>query len=231
MLERYYLTAGQADPIRIDIPKGGYAAVFTSSVPASIKQEYDEADSADRIERDAPADRSWWIAQWRTVSGLAAVAFILVAAAYWTSRPAFAPADEATVIGPDEPTLVIAPFADLGEGPQAKLYARGLTEELLTSLPRFKEIKVFGRETSNALIPDADVRQVRDQIGARYLLSGGVRVAGDHMRVTARLANTGDGAILWSQIYDNDLRSRDLSWPRLMPPDRRRTIAVHMSAP
>lgn len=30
------------------------------------------------------------------------------------------------------------------------------------------------------------------------------------MRVTARLVNTRDGAILWSQNYDNNLRSRDL---------------------
>jgi adenylate cyclase len=27
-LERYYLCAGQSDPVRIDIPKGGYAPTF-----------------------------------------------------------------------------------------------------------------------------------------------------------------------------------------------------------
>jgi hypothetical protein len=30
-LERYYLTTGNADPIRIEIPKGGYAPVFRSA--------------------------------------------------------------------------------------------------------------------------------------------------------------------------------------------------------
>ncbi len=38
VLERYYLTAGQADPIRIDIPKGGYAPVFTWSAPALVER-------------------------------------------------------------------------------------------------------------------------------------------------------------------------------------------------
>ncbi|MGO8601329.1 adenylate cyclase, partial [Rhizobium ruizarguesonis] len=46
------------------------------------------------------------------------------------------------------PTLVVAPFANLGDGPQAALSTAGLTEELLTALPRFKEIRAFGRETS-----------------------------------------------------------------------------------
>ncbi len=44
-LERYYLTAGQDDPIRIDIPKGAYVPVFekrphTQTIQASIDQEY-----------------------------------------------------------------------------------------------------------------------------------------------------------------------------------------------
>ena len=36
-LERYYLVAGQSDPIRIDIPKGSYVPVFTSCVPVMIE--------------------------------------------------------------------------------------------------------------------------------------------------------------------------------------------------
>ncbi len=36
-LERYYLVAGQSDPIRIDIPKGSYVPVFTSRVPVMIE--------------------------------------------------------------------------------------------------------------------------------------------------------------------------------------------------
>ncbi len=68
---------------------------------------------------------------------------------------------------PDGPTLVIAPFANLGEGPNADIYTDGLTEELLTALPRFKEIKVFGRETSKSLPPGVDVSQVRHELGAR----------------------------------------------------------------
>jgi tetratricopeptide (TPR) repeat protein len=51
---------------------------------------------------------------------------------------------------------------------------------------------------------------VRAELGARYLLVGGVRVAGGRVRVTARLLETDTGVIVWSQIYDDDLRSRGL---------------------
>ncbi|MGO7975978.1 adenylate cyclase, partial [Rhizobium ruizarguesonis] len=69
------------------------------------------------------------------------------------------------------PTLVVAPVANLGDGPQAALYTAGLTEELLTALPRFKEIRVFGRETSKSLPSGVEASQVRGELGARFLLA------------------------------------------------------------
>jgi adenylate cyclase len=44
-LERYYLVAGQSDPIRIDIPKGSYVPVFTSCVQGTIESNPVEAAS------------------------------------------------------------------------------------------------------------------------------------------------------------------------------------------
>jgi adenylate cyclase len=107
-------------------------------------------------------------------------------------------------------TLVIIPFADLGEGAESKLYALGLTEELLNELPRFKELKVFGRETSEAISPQADASSIQKELGTRYLLAGGVRVSGGRVRVDARLVEAKTGEILWSRTYNEDLRSRDL---------------------
>ena len=69
---------------------------------------------------------------------------------------------------------------NLGEGPDAKLYALGLTEELLTDLPRFKEIRVFGRETSEALSSQADASHIHRELGAQYLLAGGVRLQAEN---------------------------------------------------
>ena len=197
-LERYYLIAGQNDPVRIDVPKGGYVPVFSRIMPPPAECEPD-------TKRFVPAAIPQKPARGRLALAATAAAVVVVAglgSAIWMSSTS-------KNIHPDEPTVIVAPFADLG-GPDAKLYAAGLTEELMTTLPRFKEIKVFGRETSTALAPDIDVAEIRERLGAGYLLMGGVRVSGQRMRVSARLVDTRDGGILWSQTYDDDVRLHDL---------------------
>lgn len=204
-LERYYLVAGQGDPIRIDIPKGGYAPSFAWNDAAVTGRKEAAAENSD--ERPAQG-------RLRTplpiLAGLVGVVITAVLTYWATDRFIAGTRQSGFSAVPDEPTLVIAPFANLGDDPQAELYTVGLTEELLTALPRFKEIRVFGRETSKSLAPEVQASEVRGGLGARYLLAGGVRVSGPRVRVTARLVDTSDGAILWSQNYDDDLTTRDL---------------------
>ncbi|TCU20404.1 adenylate cyclase [Rhizobium sullae] len=204
-LERYYLVAGQRDPIKIDIPKGGYAPSFAWN-DAAIRDRKEAA-----VENPGKRPGQGWLRpQLPILAGLVGVV-CTAALTYWATDSFVAGARQSNVTEvPDEPTLVIAPFANLGDGPQAELYTVGLTEELLTALPRFKEIRVFGRETSKSLPPEVQASEVRGGLGARYLLAGGVRVSGPRVRVTARLVDTSDGAILWSQNYDDDLTTREL---------------------
>ncbi|WP_245294995.1 FlgO family outer membrane protein [Pararhizobium antarcticum] len=208
-LERYYLVAGQTDSIRIDIPKGGYIPVFTWNCPGSIHREV--IDKPDISEIRSLARASWWSGTARTLGLFAGLAVFFGFTAYWTlPYDAVTGTSPTARLQPDKPTVLVAPFVNLGDGPQSHSYAIGLTEQLLTTLPRFKEIKVFEIETSRSLLPQIDVAEVRERFAAQYLLAGGVRVAGDRLRASVRLLDTRDGAILWSQSYDHDLRSGDL---------------------
>jgi TolB-like protein len=216
-LERYFLVAGQADPIRVEIPLGRYVPVFAwsvsspSALPEPAAVEPAAVEPAAMPGESKPPWLSWERAHWLATGALALVAG-LTSIAYWSSSGSVSEASPPSVrvADSDGPTLVVAPFADLGEGPQAKVYAIGLTEELLSVLPRFKELTVMGRETSEALTSQADPSHVREKLGAHYLLTGGVQVSGARIRVTSRLTDTEDGAILWSQTYNDDLRSRDI---------------------
>ncbi|MEK1930618.1 MAG: adenylate cyclase [Pararhizobium sp.] len=208
ILERYYLVAGQEDPVRIDIPKGGYAPSFTwNEHPPGRPIEGVSDPPRVGVVKGSLA----WLRKRRWSHAALAGTVCLAALVYWGTERFAISLNQATYAEvPIEPTLVIAPFANLGDGPQARLYTVGLTEELLTALPRFKEIKVFGRETSKSLPSEVDVSLIRGDLGAHYLLAGGVRVSGSRVRVTARLHDTSDGAILWSQDYEDDLSTREL---------------------
>ncbi|MGD8727681.1 MAG: hypothetical protein PVH40_08550, partial [Gemmatimonadales bacterium] len=54
-LERYYLVAGGSDPIRIDIPKGGYVPTFTAQLPpAPSARDPASLDGAADLTADRP---------------------------------------------------------------------------------------------------------------------------------------------------------------------------------
>ncbi|ASV84652.1 tetratricopeptide repeat family protein [Ochrobactrum quorumnocens] len=201
-IERYYLVAGQNDPIRIDIPKGGYVPSFTwNDAPTEV------AENEPNEARNAGRTFAWRRLGWSVLAFF--VAFLCAGLGYYAG--VLRGPDTGRSVGqfPHEPMLVIAPFANMGDSLPAARYAAGLTEELLTALPRFKEITVFGRETSKALSPGVAASQVRDGLGAHYLLAGGVRIAGNKVRVTVRLVDTSNGSILWSQNYDDDLDTHE----------------------
>jgi adenylate cyclase len=67
---------------------------------------------------------------------------------------------------------------------------------------------VLGRDTSHSVGPRADVTRLRTQYGATYAVEGAVRTTGKNLRLSARLIDTGTGAILWSSIYDEDTWAR-----------------------
>jgi TolB-like protein/tetratricopeptide (TPR) repeat protein len=205
ILERYYLVAGQNDPVKIDIPKGGYAPAVSWNCMA------DEAvgtaiEVAQPLSHASSTSAPWWGRRRIWAAGSLAIVCCAVLATTIIISRVYQPSSHREQ-GPQGPSLVVAPFANLGAGPDAELYTVGLTEELITALPRFKEIKVFGRETSKSLSPDVDASRVRSELGARFLLAGGVRVSGDMVRVTARLIDTETDAIVWSQTYDDTIRA------------------------
>ena len=50
-----------------------------------------------------------------------------------------------------------------------------------------------------------DVREVGRQLGARYVLEGGVRTSGNRIRINAQLIDASDGAHVWAERFDRAL--------------------------
>ena len=107
---------------------------------------------------------------------------------------------------PDTLSVAVLPFDNMSKDPEQEFFVDGLTEDTITELSRFKDLDVIARNsTFQYKGKSVDVRQVGQELGARYVLEGSVRKAGNVLRVTAQLLDATDGSHLWAETYDRDL--------------------------
>src|SRR4051812_14955438 len=118
----------------------------------------------------------------------------------WTIPPA-APAKT-----PERPSIAVLPFDNLSGDPAQSYFSDGMTEDLITELSRFRDLRVVARHSSFSFRNQSlDAEKIGRRLGVRYLVEGSVRRAGERVRVTAQLIDVADGAHLWAERYDRAL--------------------------
>ena len=107
---------------------------------------------------------------------------------------------------PDKPSIAVLPFQNLSDDQSQEYFADGIVEDIITGLSRIKWLFVIARNSSFVYKgKTVDVRQVGRELGVRYVLEGGVRRAGNRLRITAQLIDAQTGAHLWADRYDGAL--------------------------
>jgi len=77
---------------------------------------------------------------------------------------------------------------------------------VISALSHYPSLFVIARNSTFTYKGRAvDVKQVGRELGVRYVLEGGVRKAGNRIRVTAQLIEAGTGNHVWAERYDRDL--------------------------
>lgn len=111
------------------------------------------------------------------------------------------------------PTIAVLPFANASGDTGQEFFSKGLTEDLINGLARYRELSVIAKlaaqdyQSRNA---DPDIRDAGVALGARYILQGSVFKRGDKIRVTVQLSDSNDGRSLWGETYDRELSTADL---------------------
>ncbi|TWA58751.1 hypothetical protein FBZ84_117145 [Azospirillum baldaniorum] len=216
-LEHYYLTAGRDDPIRIVVPKGGYAPRF--------ERLSDDAPPALPDPRAIPATETMRRPVSLRIAGLAAVVLIAVGlAGLLVGRTLATPADveEALALGPhpilagaeprgSEPalphsttlsaapamavdasmTLVVGPFRTTGQSAEDGALAAMLTDEIASSLAIRTDLPVRIAPPPTAALPHQGFR-----------LSGSLQGHDAAVRLVVHLTDLATGAVLWSSSLD-----------------------------
>jgi len=107
---------------------------------------------------------------------------------------------------PNTPSLAVLPFTNFGGNADDEYFSDGLTEDIITELSRFRELRVIARNSTfryKGQVPDP--ARLGAELGVGYVVEGSVRRAGARVRVTAQLIDAATGIHLWADRYDRDM--------------------------
>ncbi len=112
----------------------------------------------------------------------------------------------------DRPKLFVSRITTRSNDPEEGALADGLTEDLLASLSRKREIVVmsrflvfgeaYGGEVEKIRASGADVREYLHGLGANYMVEGRLQRSGSVLRLRITLIDLADGSTVWSDHID-----------------------------
>ncbi len=106
----------------------------------------------------------------------------------------------------DRPVVAILPFDNMSGDAEQEYFSDGITEDLITALSRIRQIRVVARNSTFSYKGTSpNIRQVSEELGARYVVEGSVRKAGTRIRVTAQLIEGETGNHIWAERYDREI--------------------------
>ena len=114
------------------------------------------------------------------------------------------PAYDAAAARP--PGIAVLPFENLGGDVAQDHFGNGIAEDIISELSRNRWLTVIARNSSFSFqARGADIRDISNQLGVRYVLTGSLRTAGSRIRVTANLIDAGTSSPLIADRFDREL--------------------------
>ncbi len=118
--------------------------------------------------------------------------------------------DDDFMLGGDTGTsplaVAVLPFINLTGETDFERLGDGIAEELINQLTQVPGLQVPARTSCFAYKGmEMDARQIARELGVATILEGSIRKSEDIIRITAQLAEAGDGFHLWSENYDRKM--------------------------
>ncbi len=213
-LDHYYLTGGQDDAIRIIIPKGTYVPTFTAREavgptidPPSVRPPLSPSGPTGPASIAPPkihrlADRLSRLGRF-PLSGILIVVAVIVLGAVWRLDTLTRPNAQTEATMRRGPAVVVAQLEERDPDAARLHLGAGLTHEIIAALSRYRNLFVFGADTSLGLGPGNSADALARQLSADYVLSGSVSATPDRIRLLVSLIDGKTSRHLWSQSYES----------------------------
>ena len=110
------------------------------------------------------------------------------------------------VLDEKPPAIAVLPFANMSGDPEQEYFADGITEDIITNLSLWKTFPVISRNSSFTFKnKSVNLKEVSEELRARYIVEGSVRKGGQRVRITAQLIDAEQDHHLWSEKWDKNL--------------------------
>ncbi|MFY9717787.1 MAG: tetratricopeptide repeat protein [Thermoplasmata archaeon] len=107
---------------------------------------------------------------------------------------------------PGPARLAVLPLKNISPDPMDEYFADGLTEELIGTLSKIRELRVIARTSVGQYrATSKTVAQIGSELGVTTVLEGSVRKAGNRLRITLQLIDARTQEHIWANNYDRDL--------------------------
>ena len=104
------------------------------------------------------------------------------------------------------PAIAVLPFANMSGDPEQEYFADGITEDIITNLSLWKTFPVISRNSSFTFKnKSVNLKEVSEELRARYIVEGSVRKGGNRIRITAQLIDAYSDHHLWSKKWDRNI--------------------------
>ena len=101
------------------------------------------------------------------------------------------------------PAIAVLPFANLSEDRGQDYFADGVTEDIITDLSRFRELRVVARDSCfQHRSPGTDLTRIGHALKADYIVTGSIRRRGAKLRLSAQLTSVDSGNQVWAERFD-----------------------------
>jgi TolB-like protein/Tfp pilus assembly protein PilF len=143
--------------------------------------------------------------------GLAIIVGTIVLVQHLSLRPptttgSIPPAPKLAPPLPEIPSIAVLPLTNMSGDRQQEYFSDGITDDLITGLSRLPGLFVIARTSSFTYKgKTVGLQDVGKELGVKYVLGGGVRKAGDQVRITVQLADATTGEELWAERYDRPM--------------------------
>jgi len=103
--------------------------------------------------------------------------------------------------------IAVLPFANISPDPADEYFADGLTEELIGTMSKIRELSVISRTSVMQYKGRSKpIPEIGGELNAGTILEGSVRKAGNRVRVSIQMIDATEDKHLWAENYDREIQ-------------------------